>query len=80
MQNPNPFQNLRFARPRPLPTRVIFVAATLLTFAGLWWLLPPSALFWFLLIAIAVLAWVASYGWRGAVHILRTLFQRLEQA
>jgi hypothetical protein len=79
MQNPNPFQNLRFVQPRPLPTRLIFVGATTLLCAGLWWLIPPSVLFWLMLVGVAVFAWVASYGWRDAIHALLALLRRLEQ-
>lgn len=80
MQNPNPFQSLRFDRRIRLPARPLFVGSGLLTFSALWWLVPPAALFWLLLALLAVALWVASYGWRDANRALQALLRRLDQA
>ncbi len=75
------FHGLRFERPsRPIPRRLVAIAGTTMLFALLWWLLPPSVVFWFVLLAIAVLTWMASYGWREAVVALIALLHRLEES
>ena len=68
----------RFGRRRPLPTRLIAVAVGVGVFTALWFLVSQDTLFWLLLPAVAVLAWVATYGWRWAVAALHVQLHRLE--
>jgi len=72
--------DLRFERrPRPLPYRAIAVGVSLGIFTLLWMLIPPNALYWLLLPLLAVLVWVASYGWRQSLAVLITLLHQLER-
>lgn len=72
--------NLRFERRRrPIPYRAIAIGVGLGIFTLLWRLIPPRTLFWLLLILVAGLVWVASYGWRQALAALITLLVRFEQ-
>jgi hypothetical protein len=72
--------NLRFEhRPQPLPHRAIAIGVGLGIFTLLWILIPSSALYWLLLLSLAVLLWVASYGWRQSLVVLIALLNRLEQ-
>ncbi len=80
MNNPNPFSGLRFARVRPsLSHRAIFVGGCTIVFTLLWWIVAPATLYWLLLIAIGLLGWMASYGWRQALAALHDLLHQLEQ-
>lgn len=80
MQQSNPFQNLRFTRHRAVPRKPIAIGAVLVGFAALWWLVPPSVSFWLMLAGLAVIVWVASFGWRDAIRALQALLRRLEQS
>ena len=72
--------NLNFERPaRRLPYRAIAVGVGLGIFTLIWRIIPDRTLYWFLLILIGVLVWVASYGWREALSALITLLVRLEK-
>ena len=72
--------NLRFEhRSRPLARRPIAIAAIVATFALLWLIVPVSILFWLMLLLVALLAWLATYGWRKALHLLVEALSHLEQ-
>ena len=72
--------NLRFERrAHPIPYRVIAIGVGLGIFTLLWTLIPSRTLYWLLLSLMAVLVWVASYGWRQALAALIRLLHRLEQ-
>lgn len=76
----NDYHGLRFEqRARPLPRRLITVAVVVSTFSLLWWTVPPNTLFWLLLPIVALLAWMASYGWRQAIAALHAILHRLER-
>ena len=79
-RNHTPFESLRFERPRRLNIpKWAVVGAGLLLFTLLWWLVPPTAMFWLLLPALGILGWVASFGWRAALVTLHGLLDRLER-
>jgi uncharacterized protein (DUF983 family) len=81
MNHSQTFHGLRFERPnRTVPRRLVVIVGSVVLFALLWWLLPPSLMFWFVLLIVAVLTWMASYGWREAVVVLIALLHRLEEA
>lgn len=81
MNQSTTFHGLRFERGRGrFPHRLIPILVTVPVFVLLWWLVPPSVLFWLLLISTVSLVWAASYGWRQAVATLITLLHRLEES
>ena len=81
MKQSKTFRNLHFEAPKGgIPRRVIVLVVSLGLFVITWWLVPPVALFWLLLMAIAVLTWAASFGWRPAVASIIALLHRLEEA
>ncbi len=82
MDRTEPYVNLRFAqRPRPLlRSRLIPVAVVLTVFSVLWFLVPPSVLYWLLLLLLGVSVWIASYGWRQALRALIALLRRLDNS
>ncbi len=72
--------SLRFERrPRPLPYRLISVGVGVGVFTLLWVLIPHDALYWLLLLLLAVLVWAATYGWRQWLAAITRLLNRLEQ-
>ena len=80
MDRADVYEGLRFQRRRrAFPRRIIPVGLALALFALLWAFLPHNALFWTLLPLLAVLVWVASYGWRQALAALIDVLQRLER-
>jgi hypothetical protein len=62
-----------------LPWRLVAVGIAVAVFVALWQLLPPETLVWVLGFAIAVLAWMASYGYRKAMHMVAVLANWLER-
>lgn len=74
-------QGLRFEQPlvRRIPRWLVPFVIVPVVFTLLWLTIPHSGLYWLLLIAVTVFAWMASYGWRRAVSALIGLLQRLEQ-
>lgn len=81
MDQTDAFRGLNFdLQRRRIPGRVIAVVVALVVFTIAWWIIPPEALYWLLAISLAVIVWVASYGWRPAIaHLIRFL-QTLEQS
>ena len=73
-------QNLRFEhRRRPLDRRPIAIAAVVASFSLLWLAVPDGVRFWLLLPLVILLAWLATYGWRKALHILIKALSHIEQ-
>jgi hypothetical protein len=83
METKERFQGLQFDRQRRtnfrFQGRLIPVAAALAVVSLLWVILPHGAFFWVLLIVLAVLVWMASYGWRPALAALISWLEQLEQ-
>ena len=80
MANTNPFQNLRFDGQHQSTTRrIIFIGSVLGVFILLWLFVSHSTLFWLLLLSLAALGWVASFGWRQALATLHNIIHTLEQ-
>lgn len=74
------YQGLRFERHiGRVPRRLAVVGIALVSFTLLWWVVPANTLYWLLLSLIGLLAWMASYGWRQALAVVRDLLDRLEQ-
>ena len=72
------YRGLRFERRvSTVPGRLIALVLSLALFSVLWVLVPQSALYWLLLPLVAVLTWVASYGWRRALVALHDLLHRI---
>ena len=70
---------LRFERrPRAVPYRLIAVGVALAVFTLLWFFVDHGSLFWLLLFLVAVLSWVASYGWRQSLVTLIRLLRYLQ--
>lgn len=75
------YQGLRFEQAaRAVPRRLVLTGGVLIGFTLLWWIIPSSVLYWLLVPLIGLLAWMASYGWRQALAVLRDLLDRIEQA
>ena len=76
--NETPFRNLHFAsRASAMPRRLLHVGIALAVFTILWLLVPSSALYWLLLPLVAVVVWVASYGWRKALSVFHDLLHQI---
>lgn len=80
MDKTDAFRGLHFdLRPRRISRRVSTVVAVGAIFTLMWWIVPHAALYWLLLPPVAILTWMASYGWREAIAILIRFLQSLEQ-
>ncbi len=75
------FQNsLRFDRnTRKIPGKLFVILGTLIVFTLMWAFVPHNALYWLMLVFLAVSVWMATYGWRQALHILSIRLERLVQ-
>jgi hypothetical protein len=74
------YSNLRFEQQRRfVPGKVFLVGTILAAFNLLWWFVPQNTLYWVLLITLAILSWLASYGWRNALIAIHNLIHLLEQ-
>jgi hypothetical protein len=62
-----------------LPWRLVAVGIAVAVFVGLWQLLPPETLAWVLGALVAVLTWMASYGYRRALHMIAVTANWLER-
>ena len=69
------FEHRPLTSPHPLSP----IAMGLGFFTLLWVVVPPSTLYGLLLVLLAVLVWIARYGWRQALAVLITQLQRFEQ-
>jgi len=80
MYNPNDFKNFRFdRRTRLIPGKIMSIGIALIAFNLAWFVVPRPVIYWILLLAIVVLVWTASFGWRHALSILINWLQRLKQ-
>jgi len=80
MTNTDHYQNLRFEDLRPSLTRRLIVIGTVLGgFSLLWFFVPHNTVFWLMLLSLAILGWVASFGWRQALGSLHDFIHHLEQ-
>jgi hypothetical protein len=71
------FQGLNFERAKPqLSSSVVSIIAASLVFSAVWLVLPRQATFLLTLIAIAILTWMASYGWEEALEALIRFLER----
>lgn len=74
------YANLRFERPIwTVRRRLALIGATSVVFTLLWWFVSRNTQYWIILLLIATLTWVASYGWRGALAAFHDVIHRLEQ-
>ena len=74
------YDNLNFQRqPRRIAPQIIAALVAIAVFTLLWLVIPQTFLYWLLVIPLACLSWVASYGFRHAVSDLIKLLQRLER-
>ena len=81
------YAGLRFERRRSrlrlphvrVPARLVAMVIGLVAFIVLWQLVPPNLLFWVLLPLVGTLLWVASYGWRQVLRVIRALVDWLER-
>lgn len=80
MQTSDDFRTLNFERQRSrsVPRGLIPYVLVLGLFTLLWVLVPTSVLYWLTLPVLAVLVWVASYGWRQALAALIQALEHLE--
>ena len=77
----NTYGGLRFERRSwPIHPRLIPIGLTLAVFTLLWWLVPASAMYWLILLLLAALVWMASYGWRQALAAIHDQLHRLEKS
>jgi len=71
------FQGLNFERAKPqLSSSVISIIAACLVFSAVWLVLPRQATFLLTLIAVALLTWMASFGWEDALDSLIRFLER----
>lgn len=76
----NRFSGLNFERqPRRLSHRTVTIGISILLYLLGWRLIPTAALFWFGLLGVTALGWVASFGWREAVAVLIRWLERVER-
>ena len=75
------YQNIRFDRriPRPFLKRALIVCLAIIISTVLWRSLPIGTQYWMWMPLVAILTWVASYGWRQALSSLIVFLRRLEQ-
>ena len=71
------FQGLNFERAKPrLSSALISIIAVSLVFTAVWLVLPRQASFFLTLIVIALLTWMASFGWEDALESLIRFLER----
>jgi hypothetical protein len=75
--NKNGFDQLDFGSRFRLSQRTIFLALLQIGFAILWRTISPQILFWFLMLLICILGWMASYGWRIALREFRFWLEQI---
>ena len=66
-------------RPQAASSGIISVVLSVVLFHLLWRSLPASTMYWLLLPLLAILVWVAGFGWRQALAALIALLLRLER-
>lgn len=79
MDKSKDFHNLRFSRPaRVLNPRLIVVGLGLALFCLAWLVIPLNFLFFLLILPVAGVFWIASFGWRAALIALQKWLRRLD--
>jgi hypothetical protein len=74
------FGGLRFSRRSwVFNSRLIVVGLGLALFCIAWLVIPFNFLFFLLILPIAGMVWVASYGWRAALSTLLGCLRRLDR-
>jgi len=61
-----------------LPRRLTPIAVILFLFILGWFILPPGARFFALLLLVLALSWTATYGWQSALKELIHFLQNLQ--
>jgi hypothetical protein len=80
MDKSDSYDNLNFQRqPRRMNSQLMATGLIIAAFTFLWWIIPPSDLYWVLLLPLVGLAWSANYGYRSALSDLIKALQKLEQ-
>jgi hypothetical protein len=80
MDKSKDYHGLRFTRPaRVLNPRLIIVGLGVALFCLVWLVIPLNFLFFLLILPVAGVVWVASYGWRAALSTLQGWLRRLER-
>ena len=81
MHETQSYQNIHFDRrlQRPVLKRTLTIGLAIVLFTVLWRILPSGIQYWMLMPFIAILTWMASYGWRQALSSLIVFLRRLEQ-
>lgn len=67
--------NLTRSKPQ-LSSSVVSIIAVSLAFTAVWLILPRQATFLLTLIAVALLTWMASFGWEDALDSLIRFLER----
>ena len=77
MDDHQKYQGLNFERAKPhVPSALVSIIAASLVFTAVWLVLPRQASFLLTLIAVAVLTWMASFGWEEALESLIRFLER----
>jgi hypothetical protein len=80
MDHSHEYSKLRFRQHFPaVNRRGLVVGAGMAGFGLLWWVVPQTGMFWLLLLILAALVWMASFGWKAALAALVIFLQRLQQ-
>lgn len=61
-----------------LPRRLMPIVVILLVFILGWFILPPGARFFPVLLLVVALSWTATYGWQSAIKDLIHFLQNLQ--
>ena len=72
----NSLTNLKFDR-KHVPWKPVSVLIAIVIMSIAQWLLNPNTFFWFSLVVVGILVWVANYGWRQALITLIYFLNRL---
>jgi len=71
------YLNLDFRAMPRIPSKAIWIAGMMIGLRVLWWIVPLQVLFWLLLPLTALLAWMASFGWRFALREFRVWLDQI---
>jgi hypothetical protein len=78
MSNQNPFETFDFSPRRRFPRLVAIEAIALIGLLVLWSAAPGTLFICLLLPLVAVLIWIASFGWRQALSRFIEFLQSLD--
>jgi hypothetical protein len=73
------YENMDFKRLPKIPKHVIWQAVLMIAVRVLWGIIQPQNYFWMVLIIVNILGWMASYGWRMAIHDLRKWIDQITE-